>query len=1430
MSSEVNICRVCRDEGSEEFPLFHPCKCSGSIRFVHEDCLLNWLKHSNKKECELCGFNFNISPVYSESMPSRLPFFVFFKRAILHQYKFAILVFRSILVVFLWFILLPNAVLMSTKFFFWCSHAIATGTSTASIVSNLSEASAPTSYPTLAAQDTLKSSSILLISQSIFTSLFDFVSLLFYSISLSIRYLFGMISFSELPTFEFGNLFESLIIDKATISIILSIYADDEYNREADELYSEIYNNFEDFAKLLKINGRIQDSSEHRSFDHDLDDFLLERNHSANTKRIFNNQNLSYFQENNINNPESLHDQTHLDSPSGPSPNTLHLNSSDNDIPTSSSSKPSFIEDNISDSQDSESDPLEFLEEYFQVASDPSQLGFQDPSLRELNRHFDMDHANNFPIINEVDLPPPQNPDPDFRWPENQVEDAIDDAQIQEVADDLLQAFGFRGAFINGIQYLVLVYIIATMSVVVAACIPYILGKYLLNINIFGLPPIALNFFISTFFKIVDFSAELFFSIILPIKNKLSVCFYSSLLPLLGPSVKEHLGNIPFGNISTSLSSIPSYITLNFTKALHLVSSSSSVLSNWADMFFFYIDPILELIRSYKNSFFSFLKMTEELSLSSPKDSDQESLSSIIISVFFGYILILVLAGFLSILFKRKNSIVFKLSSTILKMAKISFFMTVQLVIFPIASGLVLDFSLVGLLKEYDAGASAQFSTEFPYSSLLIHWFVGIFYVSKFTLFVSSCRSVFRKGVLWFVRDGKNQNFEPIREIVDRPTTLLLKKVPPNFLAHTLPILLTVYPVVQILKHFASEYFPISLRFTVYPGEIPFDIVWGYFIIPSLLVVLKSRLAINKYMDYWWRFFSHKLRVSEFLIGTKVPSEMGVVKYSSFRSFINYSFGFQKLHEEIINLCWLVIMKNYEDPNLDFTAFPIPGQDTAYWISLANKNLSSIGDQHLLHITSKPHYCHLYFKYGKLFEALVNSVFESKLHGISFKLQGRVVRTPKNDSIEIVPYRKLVVTVRYNGVPENLNNHYSLIDSIAGRGGEQYLRRKYGISTNQSPVFKMDDYQYVFLPHFFRNRIIAIIMLFVATAAIIFGSCLYLPMVSGKIVSSALFNYNPNFLHSYCVGLSILLSLALCTPPFYNFCVVLAKYIGYQINKRISIFEKTSPGEQNEFDMKETFSRYLKVIKNSFWMGFMFGIVTPISLVLAVDFYIINLVDFYNASANFIGSIDILSYVETKNAFFEIHKSNIDASEPLGAFALSSTFLNKWFLAIILQKLFVKALLQFPNSYYSRVISESLLSNPPERWDVRRVYKEIFLPAMYSAIGFLALPVVLSSITDRLLIIFSALFSSLKLEAFFGLFLKDSELKQSELPTVFNYFVPSNRILLPIFCTIIYTGVFSFVPIYYLYKITIKFVQKLKDEEYIVGRQLHNIDDNQVPN
>ena len=74
---DQDVCRVCRCEASTDRPLFFPCLCSGSIKFVHQDCLVEWLKVSKKKYCELCKHEYTFESLYKVETPSRMPVLVY---------------------------------------------------------------------------------------------------------------------------------------------------------------------------------------------------------------------------------------------------------------------------------------------------------------------------------------------------------------------------------------------------------------------------------------------------------------------------------------------------------------------------------------------------------------------------------------------------------------------------------------------------------------------------------------------------------------------------------------------------------------------------------------------------------------------------------------------------------------------------------------------------------------------------------------------------------------------------------------------------------------------------------------------------------------------------------------------------------------------------------------------------------------------------------------------------------------------------------------------------------------------------------------------------------------------------------------------------------------------------------------------------------
>lgn len=61
---EEKQCRICFDGPTSSMPLISPCRCAGSVKFVHEECLKTWLisqqTELDESECEVCKVKFEM--------------------------------------------------------------------------------------------------------------------------------------------------------------------------------------------------------------------------------------------------------------------------------------------------------------------------------------------------------------------------------------------------------------------------------------------------------------------------------------------------------------------------------------------------------------------------------------------------------------------------------------------------------------------------------------------------------------------------------------------------------------------------------------------------------------------------------------------------------------------------------------------------------------------------------------------------------------------------------------------------------------------------------------------------------------------------------------------------------------------------------------------------------------------------------------------------------------------------------------------------------------------------------------------------------------------------------------------------------------------------------------------------------------------------
>ncbi len=56
--SLVEFCKICHCGGDAAAPLIAPCVCSGSLKYVHQECLQRWIKSADISQCELCKYPF----------------------------------------------------------------------------------------------------------------------------------------------------------------------------------------------------------------------------------------------------------------------------------------------------------------------------------------------------------------------------------------------------------------------------------------------------------------------------------------------------------------------------------------------------------------------------------------------------------------------------------------------------------------------------------------------------------------------------------------------------------------------------------------------------------------------------------------------------------------------------------------------------------------------------------------------------------------------------------------------------------------------------------------------------------------------------------------------------------------------------------------------------------------------------------------------------------------------------------------------------------------------------------------------------------------------------------------------------------------------------------------------------------------------------
>ena len=196
----------------------------------------------------------------------------------------------------------------------------------------------------------------------------------------------------------------------------------------------------------------------------------------------------------------------------------------------------------------------------------------------------------------------------------------------------------------------------------------------------------------------------------------------------------------------------------------------------------------------------------------------------------------------------------------------------IEMLVFPLYCGLLLDIALLPLFANATIAGRVAFILRTPLTGMFIHWFIGTCYMFHFALFVSICRKIMRKGVLYFIRDPDDPTFHPVRDVLERPVPAQLGKIAFSALVYGGLVTVCLGFVVWSLD-WVGGVLPIQWSTPEPRLAFPVDIVFYNFLLPFILRKAEPSKKISSMYKWWFRGCARSLRLTNFLFGEEQQDE-----------------------------------------------------------------------------------------------------------------------------------------------------------------------------------------------------------------------------------------------------------------------------------------------------------------------------------------------------------------------------------------------------------------------------------------------------------------------------------------------------------------------------------------------------------------------------
>uniref|UniRef100_A0A8C7VSK8 RING-type E3 ubiquitin transferase n=1 Tax=Oncorhynchus mykiss TaxID=8022 RepID=A0A8C7VSK8_ONCMY len=199
---------------------------------------------------------------------------------------------------------------------------------------------------------------------------------------------------------------------------------------------------------------------------------------------------------------------------------------------------------------------------------------------------------------------------------------------------------------------------------------------------------------------------------------------------------------------------------------------------------------------------------------------------------------------------------------------KVSLLVVVEIGVFPLICGWWLDICSLEMFDASLKDRELSFKSA-PGTTMFLHWLVGMVYVFYFASFILLLREVLRPGVLWFLRNLNDPDFNPVQEMIHLPIYRHLRRFILSVVVFGSIVLLMLWLPIRMIKLLLPAFLPynVMLYSDAPVSELSLELLLLQVVLPALLEQGHTRQWLKGLVRAWTVSAGYLLDLHSYLLG-----------------------------------------------------------------------------------------------------------------------------------------------------------------------------------------------------------------------------------------------------------------------------------------------------------------------------------------------------------------------------------------------------------------------------------------------------------------------------------------------------------------------------------------------------------------------------------